>query len=406
MPQEITPKGQEDGVLTVEELHKIYGKRRRKSRDGKKKYASKRLFACALLGFLACAALLIMTFVSYARSASVIGTRRFYEGNTDIFRFILERIRYIEKIGTALNGQDEEAVLEAFGVIQSGVALLFAILTATVFLVYIILAAVRFAHKKDTVACALVGMVKWCFVSCVIYPFFVNTSGGSGGAFYSVGFAPGIGTVVGICLGLATLLACSVLMKTEHKRAEKMRKKQWGSVLIVALFCTCGSGICYALPLQSVFLYLLSSSLVSVAGKAAGGSVSINGIAFLILNFVLFVFSVAAYRLLLGGAEKHWKSLVSPSAFQKNFGPYAKIRRHKQRVGPLFAPAILSALSLVCACVLRVPRIGLGWDVQLIAPLIAMTVVCIAGMVVYIIWNKRADKTCGESFIKKPSLSK
>lgn len=392
-PQTEEPQGaaegrEEEKVLTLEELRALYGngKQGGKSARGTDKFPSKWAFICALLGLLGCIALAVATISSYAFPITVIGDRRFSEENLDLFSFIGNRIDRIREMTDAMSDQDAEAVLGVFGYVQATLALAIAFIVLATSIVYPIIAAVRFSRRKDTVCTVLVGMMRWNFLAYIIYPFIVNTSGGEGDAFYSVGFAPGIGMDVGMALGLGILCAAAVCTGFAYREEWQTSKKTWGYAAIEAVFSTCGCGLMSILPLYSVIIYVFTSLLGSVGGAIASGSFSFSGLAFTVFNLLLLICALVGYRLLVAGAEKNWKALVCRSVFRRMQIPSPK-RRRMGRAGRLLRPAILFALCLICAIVLGVPSIGLGWSIQIVPQSIALIALSVAASIACLVWE-------------------
>ncbi len=392
---------QQENPLSLEELRRLYGGKR----NGKAaKYSSKYVFVCALLGLIGCIVLMVTTFASYAYPLTIIGNRNFAEGNLDIFHFIANRIERIRVMVDGLADENTEAILGVFGFVQAALATLMAFVVMISSVIYTIIAAVRFSRRKDTVCAALVGMMRWDFIVYIIYPFIVNTSGGQGDAYYSIGFAPGIGMSVGMALGLGLLCAAAICTGFAYRQEWNTAKKTWGCMAVEAVISTCGCGLMCTFSLYSVFMYVFTSSLGSVFSAIASGSFSFSGLAFTVLNLLLLVCAITNYQFLTSEAEKSWKALVCRSVFNSALVPPAKKKRGVKRTSPLLRPVILSALCLISAAVLGVPSIGLGWSVQLVPQTIALTVISTVGFAVYLIWkNSIAEKHKSQAEENKPT---
>lgn len=380
----------QEKTLSLEELRMLYGSG--KKTGAAKKFPSKYVFIGALLGLIGCIVLMVATFASYAYPLTVIGSNRFPEGNLNIFSFIADRIERIRVLVDGLADENVETILGVFGFVQAALAVVVALMVMVSSLVHTIIAIVRFSRRRDTVCASLLGMMRWTFIAYFAYPFIVNTSGGQGDAYYSIGFAPGIGMSVGMALGLGILCAAAVCTGFAYRQDWKTLKKPWGLAAIEAVAATCSCGILCILPMYSVVTYVYTSSLISVFGAIASGSFSFSGLAFSILNLLLLVCVITAYQLLTAEAEKSWKSLVCRSAFDKTLVPAPKKKRRLRRTGPLLRPAILSVLCLISTIVLGVPSIGLGWSVQLVPQFAALTALAAAGLAAYIMWSKLSGK--------------
>lgn len=380
---------QEERKLTLEELRELYGNGggRSKTPGRAEKYPSKYLFVCALLGLLGCIVLTVATFASFAHPLTVIGNKNFSEAELDIFSFIANRIQRLRDSVNGISDANAEAIIGAFGIVQAVLAVFAAAVVLIASITYTIMAAVRFSHRKDTVCAALVGLMRWNFIAYFLYPFIVNTSGGQGDAYYSIGFAPGIGMNIGMALGLGILCAAAVCTGLAYCKEWETRKQMWGLVAIVAVVSTCGCGLFCILPLYSVVMYVFSSSLGTVFSAISSGAFSFSGFAFTVFNLLLLICALTEYQLLARGAEKNWRALVCRSSFRQMLAMPAKKKRRSNRAGPLLRLVILSVLCLICIIVLGVPSIGLGWSVQLMPQFIALTAISTAGFVAYLVWK-------------------
>lgn len=361
----------EQEPLTYEEFCAKYSKR-----GNFFGYQSKKALLCAVIEL--CAIVLIVLFAgySYAYFRTVIGGETYAEETQSLPAFLVDRWKEIEG-AVQFEGDEFSAALDILTLGQPVAALAGAASVAVLFAVSLILTAVKFFGRKTSLHTVLTGLVcRFLPIPLILYCVF-DPSGGSGAAAYSVGYAAGTGYLIAMGLGETALIVCAVL--SSAKSGKGKRAILCGSLQIVF------SAAAFVFLLRTAPERFLSqggvSGLLSLVSSLSGG-ISVGGLGFPILNFMLFVSICSLFALTANSQKQAWDRLLADEKSET----YLK----RKKSGVSFA--VWASAALLCALLLRIPSLGYGQKNDMLFPLI----VCFCCAVGFCILNKAARKPEGK----------
>lgn len=369
---------------TLEELRSMYGKK-------SSSFGSKYRLASSIVALSALLLMLILIVSGYAYSLTVIGNRTYAGKTYHIFGFISHEVSEMKRLIDGMSSGGME-VLGYFGFVQSVIRIVCASAVLLVGTIYAILSVVRFARKKDTVPCAVAGLMRWVLILCAILSLIGNTTGGEGEAFFLIGYGFGKEMIAGLAIGAAALIACTVLSALEGNRTKEMMTEIGQAVLCSALFC-----VMTTLPMYSVFSYVITYSITTVVASIGTSSFSFSGLGFPVLNLLLLIFTMTILQQSGFAAERGWKRLTCESFRKKDDeGQVGKDivkrsgkKKKRLQIGPAIPSAVLAVLNVVWIVLLRVPSIGLGWSVELLPKCIAVAVLAALWMTMWLLERRK-----------------
>ena len=369
---------------TFEELCDIYG-----SPDSRKRAnaapVNKLSLACGITAFAAIAVLYLVAAIFYTRPVVDFGGNKQYGQTQNIFSYMAVLIDRISEQIEGLANLSTEDMLGILSLAQDAIAFAFAIVYLIIQTIILIRAIIRFVNKKYALLpSSLVSSLACNMCVYVIYNFVCNVSGGEGISYYYAGDIPSLGMDIVMVAAVCALVAC-IALQSVNMRQNVKGNNLFANALKMYICVAAGAAVwlIFALmPMSRVFGYVMSGSIVSAILSITTNSFSPLSLLFSFANTLILFSSLFIFIRIAIYIKTGVKNLFDLTALQ-----YAEVslkskprkrknvdKPKKRRLVPI-TPFVLSALSLIAVCLMRIPELGLGWSVDLLPSFISLTVI-------------------------------
>lgn len=374
-----TSERKEETSLQEEEsldaLRQKYKKQKTSTKE--KKYRSKFDLICDGCMLVAILIICITSCFWFATPTMEIGGVVYQEKTKNVFSFlfgadnsVVEQIKAAVKVFSELEAETEE-IMGAINSVMKLFRLIFLMASGGMVLlnvfVLVLFAPIFFFLKKSNFLRGLtVYGIMQNLTPYVLFVFFGSISGGEGIDFYYIGYRVGTGMTVGLLVAIGILLTVSVVAYCKvWKKTIKAAKNVWFCSLCSALGYTGIAVVLTLMPLYSVFMYTLTSSLTAALSNVVSGF-QFKALIFPCLNLFLFVVALILMSHTQRGFQKGFAFLLNFETIADQ--TYALTDTSAKKLFKVrgFVPVIiLGGLSVLAVCILNNPTYGYGWSVDI-----------------------------------------